>query len=102
MPPGHALRIIAGPHTGRCSCTISGKPQVLRSFVQVLNGRAVEGAELAQLLERMIAALNARDIPTAGSILEHFNQAGSASLAPLSDTHCLRCRHELHSAHCHS
>ena len=40
----------------------------------MLNGQAVEGAALADLLVRMIAALNARDIPTAGSILEHFNQ----------------------------
>ena len=41
---------------------------------QMLNGQAVEGSALADLLVRMIAALNARDIPTAGSILEHFNQ----------------------------
>ena len=54
-----------------CSCSRRNPSPCM----QVLNGRAVEGAELADLIERMIAALNARDIPTAGSILEHFNQA---------------------------
>ena len=47
---------------------------ILKLLVQMLNGKAVEGAALADLIVRMIAALNARDIPTAGSILEHFNQ----------------------------
>ena len=34
----------------------------------------VGGAELADLVVKMVAALNSRDIPTAGSILEHFNR----------------------------
>ena len=32
------------------------------------------GPALAELVETMVGALNARDIPTAGSILEHFNR----------------------------
>ena len=32
------------------------------------------GPVLAELIETMVGALNARDIPTAGSILEHFNR----------------------------
>lgn len=35
--------------------------------------QVVTGPALAELVETMVGALNARDIPTAGSILEHFN-----------------------------
>lgn len=77
--------------------------------VQVMNGHAVEGEELANLVERMIGALNARDIPTAGSILEHFNQVHSmlcwssgncaGSLLPsLLSIHKLGCPIPLHAA----
>ena len=38
-------------------------------MVQVMTGPV-----LAELIETMVGALNARDIPTAGSILEHFNR----------------------------
>ena len=41
---------------------------------KVVNGHEITGPELADLIERMVAALNSRDIPTAGSILEHFNK----------------------------
>lgn len=41
---------------------------------KMVNGAELSGAELADLIERMVAALNSRDIPTAGSILEHFNK----------------------------
>ena len=33
----------------------------------------MDGAALAKLIEQMVGALNSRDIPTAGSILEGFN-----------------------------
>ena len=41
---------------------------------KLVNGAEISGPELADLIERMVAALNSRDIPTAGSILEHFNK----------------------------
>ncbi|KAK9868066.1 hypothetical protein WJX84_001038 [Apatococcus fuscideae] len=41
---------------------------------KVVNGAALNGTGLARLIEQMVTALNARDIPTAGSILEHFNK----------------------------
>ncbi|MCJ1422123.1 hypothetical protein MMC29_000002 [Sticta canariensis] len=37
-------------------------------------GAEIGGAQLADLIGKMVAALNSRDIPTAGSILEHFNR----------------------------
>lgn len=40
----------------------------------MVSGAEISGEELASLIERMVAALNSRDIPTAGSILEHFNK----------------------------
>lgn len=43
-------------------------------MLQVVNGAALNGTGLAKLIEQMVTALNARDIPTAGSILEHFNK----------------------------
>ena len=36
--------------------------------------QVMSGPVLAELIETMVGALNARDIPTAGSILEHFNR----------------------------
>ena len=39
-----------------------------------MNGEEVGGEQLAQLVSKMVEALNSRDIPTAGSILEHFNR----------------------------
>ncbi|CAK0744999.1 hypothetical protein CVIRNUC_001589 [Coccomyxa viridis] len=39
-----------------------------------VNGQVMTGPVLAELIETMVGALNARDIPTAGSILEHFNR----------------------------
>lgn len=41
---------------------------------KLVNGAQLNGTALASLIERMVAALNSRDIPTAGSILEHFNK----------------------------
>ena len=52
----------------------------LRDLVQQLakpkrvNGKVMTGPGLAELVSQMVTALNARDIPTAGSILEHFNK----------------------------
>lgn len=52
----------------------------LRQLVQQLakpkkvNGKVMTGPGLAELVSQMVTALNARDIPTAGSILEHFNK----------------------------
>lgn len=39
-----------------------------------VNGNVMTGPALADLVDQMVTALNARDIPTAGSILEHFNK----------------------------
>jgi hypothetical protein len=46
---------------------VAASPAARRA--QVLTGPA-----LADLVSEMVGALNARDIPTAGSILEHFNR----------------------------
>ena len=35
--------------------------------------QVMTGPLLADLIEKMVDALNSREIPTAGSILEHFN-----------------------------
>ena len=40
------------------------------------------GPALAGLVERMVTALNSRDIPSAGSMLEFFNKEASPSLLP--------------------
>ena len=42
--------------------------------MQVLQGRVLNGAGLADLLQTMVDALNARDIPSSTSILFAFNQ----------------------------
>ncbi|KAK9834025.1 hypothetical protein WJX81_004222 [Elliptochloris bilobata] len=41
---------------------------------KVVGGTVLTGPALAELVDTMVGALNARDIPTAGSILEHFNR----------------------------
>ncbi|KAK9810969.1 hypothetical protein WJX73_001870 [Symbiochloris irregularis] len=41
---------------------------------KVVSGQEVTGTELADLLVKMVGALNSQDIPSAGSILEHFNR----------------------------
>ena len=52
----------------------------LRQLVQQLakpkrvNGKVMTGPGLADLVSQMVTALNARDIPTAGSILEHCHK----------------------------
>jgi hypothetical protein len=56
---------------------------------KTVRGAALDGPGLADLVERMVAALNARDIPSAGSILEAFNRdaarrAGDAVTAALA------------------
>lgn len=54
----------------------SGSLQLINglSKPKLINGAEITGPELAKLIEKMVAALNSREIPTAGSILEHFNK----------------------------
>jgi hypothetical protein len=40
----------------------------------MLRGAVLDGAALADLIEALVAALNDQDMPTAGSMLEAFNQ----------------------------
>jgi hypothetical protein len=47
--------------------------------VQAVRGELMTGAGLATLIERMVTALNSREIPSAGSMLEFFNKEVSAS-----------------------
>ena len=47
---------------------MGGMPKHARMWLQVMTGPG-----LAKLVETMVGALNSREIPTAGSILEHFN-----------------------------
>ncbi len=49
--------------------------------------QVMTGPGLAKLVETMVGALNSRDIPTAGSILEHFN-ADLVQKVPCSHSHC--------------
>jgi hypothetical protein len=54
-----------------CCCAwdeMGGVPKCARMWLQVMTG-----PDLAKLVETMVGALNSREIPTAGSILEHFN-----------------------------
>ena len=41
---------------------------------QAVRGELMTGAGLASLIERMVTALNSREIPSAGSMLEFFNK----------------------------
>ena len=52
----------------------AGMLNTARSPTLVLLVQVMTGPVLAELIETMVGALNARDIPTAGSILEHFNR----------------------------
>ena len=45
-----------------------------RVCLPAVSPQVMDGAALAKLIERMVGALNSRDIPTAGSILEGFNK----------------------------
>ncbi|KAK9908714.1 hypothetical protein WJX75_001863 [Coccomyxa subellipsoidea] len=53
----------------------SGLRDLVRQLAKpkLLNGEVMTGPDLAKLVETMVGALNSREIPTAGSILEHFN-----------------------------
>lgn len=44
------------------------------SKAKLVNGEVVTGPELAQLLVRMVDALNDKDLPSAGGIIESFNK----------------------------
>ncbi|GAB4814626.1 hypothetical protein N2152v2_001672 [Parachlorella kessleri] len=50
--------------------------QLIRDVAQpkVVQGAELDGAGLASLVRRVVAALNAREIPTAGSLVEYFNR----------------------------
>ncbi|CAL8460728.1 g259 [Coccomyxa elongata] len=54
----------------------SGLRDLVRQLAKpkLVNGEVMTGPGLAKLVETMVGALNAREIPTAGSILEHFNR----------------------------
>ncbi len=54
---------------------------------KVISGEVLDGAGLARLIEQMVGALNARDIPTTGSILEHFNKDLVLRVCPLFGSH---------------
>lgn len=41
---------------------------------KLVRGATLSGADLARLIEDSVAALNAREIPTAGSLVEYFNR----------------------------
>lgn len=42
--------------------------------LQAVRGKVMTGVELASLIGRMVTALNSREIPSAGSMLEFFNK----------------------------
>lgn len=85
----------------------------LRELVQQLakpkrvNGKVMTGPGLAELVSQMVTALNARDIPTAGSILEHFNKElvyrWEPAILNMRDGHCVGrcciCQHMVHQSH---
>jgi Guanylate-binding protein, N-terminal domain len=41
---------------------------------KVVKGQALDGSALADLISQVVTALNDRDIPTAGSLVEYFNR----------------------------
>lgn len=49
---------------------------VVRSMARskVVGGRVVTGPQLANLVVRVVEALNARDMPTGSSLVEYFNK----------------------------
>ena len=47
------------------------------SVVQMVGGKLLTGPLLADLITKMVTALNSRDIPTVGSIMEFFNKEAS-------------------------
>ncbi len=57
--PGKSMPRPSPPHTRR---------------PQVVQGKPLRGAELADLITNVVEALNEREIPTAGSLLEYFNK----------------------------
>ena len=59
--------------------------------------QVMTGPVLAELIETMVGALNARDIPTAGSILEHFNRELVQKASPGNE--CSLVHAYLHSVH---
>lgn len=71
MAPGWA-----GPSTyPRCPDNNAVNTNVAECFgLQAVRGKTMTGTELAMLIERMVTALNSRDIPSAGSMLEFFNK----------------------------
>lgn len=40
----------------------------------MVNGKVMTGPELAELLVKMVDALNDKDLPSAGGIIESFNK----------------------------
>jgi len=66
----------AGPSTyARCPDNSAVNSSVAECFgLQAVRGKTMTGTELAMLIERMVTALNSRDIPSAGSMLEFFNK----------------------------
>lgn len=40
----------------------------------MVQGKELDGAGLAALVRKVVAALNTREIPTAGSLVEYFNR----------------------------
>ena len=49
-------------------------PTSIPKIPQNIRGTPMTGPGLALLIERMVDALNARDLPSAGSMLEYFNR----------------------------
>lgn len=43
-------------------------------WTQAMRGELMTGPALSTLIQRMVEALNLRDIPSAGSMLEYFNK----------------------------
>lgn len=77
---------------GRWWCGVVGGPQrqklqeLVKSLAKpkVIAGEVLDGPGLVRLIQEMVEALNARDIPTAGSILEHFNKDLVLRVRPFS------------------
>lgn len=57
-------------------------------WTQAMQGALMTGPALATLIQRMVEALNLRDIPSAGSMLEYFNKD---LLYSVKDTYVARC-----------
>lgn len=63
-------------YTYRYNAQIIELRSLIRTLAKpkVINGRPASGVDLANLIRKVVAALNTREIPSAAAVIESFNQ----------------------------